>query len=388
MYTVQHVARTMPSSRAPVAPTPGSGNQVVNIVEDSTAIAAQLSTTPKSRFYPLSGAGTTLDMVDGSTPGIISRYEQALRDDVRYRLDKENMAFQYLGSDGEINPFPTTDVLANADADRRLGGRTSSRDTADNHMPAQTTLAGMPDLAPHLGHTQADYEVKRRLLMSRMRLLGKVTSVDSGESQNGRTVAHVAGPQDVRWLDGHSDGRPGDLIQWIPLTPDEIPQAAIPGDEASETHHMNPHLVPRVVSWKNHDLGYKGVFDDLVSGIGPGTHPTLRSIVAAAADKKQELKSEVFANQYQKAWYHLLLGAAGVIEGKDVDFDDFHTRLAARLTALSGFTAKQWQSSVSRMLLAMREISLAHDASIHGRLCYYSEKKEQNLYIPLSIGNY
>src|SRR5277367_2558982 len=68
MHTVQHVGRMLPSSRSPVAPTPGSGNQVVNAVEDTTAITAQLSSKPSERFYPLSGASTTIDNVDGSTP--------------------------------------------------------------------------------------------------------------------------------------------------------------------------------------------------------------------------------------------------------------------------------------------------------------------------------
>jgi hypothetical protein len=132
-----------------------------------------------------------MDQVSKLLPGAIDRYETMLYEDPRYALEKENIAFQYLGADYEYMPFPTVEVLRHADAARRHGGRSKSIDSADDHIYAQTSLAGLPDPVP----TSNDWALKQRLLMSRIRTLGKITTVDTKESQNGRTVAHGAGPQ-------------------------------------------------------------------------------------------------------------------------------------------------------------------------------------------------
>jgi len=167
----------------------------------------------------------------------------------------------------------------------------------------------------------------------------------------------------------------------------------VPDDEASSTQQFNPHLVARVVDWTTHDLNYKGVFD--VQCAGPGTEdvPTLRFIVAthiADGAGAEEIPTTAFKTQYQKAWYHLLAGAASIVtDGEYVQNRAlFHASVGAALDSLRDMTSSSWQGGVSRLLLAMREISLAHDAGIHGRLCYYTEAKEQNLYLPLGISNY
>lgn len=190
MQSVQRVGRQLPSSRLPIAPTPGSGNQVWNIVIDKIGVSAQLMTPVEERFYKKSQGAVTMDNVSRLLPGAIDRYETMIYEDPRYALEKENFAFQYLGADMELMPFPTVEALRHADAARRHGGRSRSIDSADDHMYAQTTLAGLKDPAPG-----APWAVKQRLIMSRVRNLGKVTTVDTKESQNGRTVAHGAGPQ-------------------------------------------------------------------------------------------------------------------------------------------------------------------------------------------------
>ncbi len=381
----QRVGRQLPSSRLPIQPTPGSGNQVWNVVIDKVAVGAQLMSPVEQRFYRKSQGAVTIENVNRQLPGAIERYETMIHEDPRYALEKENIAFQYLGADMELMPFPTVEALRHADANRRHGGRSRSIDSADDHMYAQTTLAGMPDPAP----LSKDWRLKQRLLMSRVRCLGKVTTVDTKESQNGRTVVHGAGPQDLRWIDGSGAGLPGYMIEVVPLSPDEIAMAAMPEDEANEHHHNNPHLVARVVHWQDHDLSYKPTFDTLVAG-KQGWADSLVARVAALdplTKQKVELLDEDFLNRYEKAWYNLLYAAYAMFADAPT-FEEFHTTaLPALATRLSGFSSKQWQDAVSRGNLAKRELCLNHDSSIIGRLCYYTEKKEQNLYAPLFIGN-
>jgi hypothetical protein len=187
----------------------------------------------------------------------------------------------------------------------------------------------------------------------------------------------------------------------VPLSPDEIAVSAMPQDEATEEHHNNPHLVARIVMWDQHDLSYKSTFAALVAGVGTGapTNSLAARIRRAAGggpaiegglseeQLRRELLDEEFVNRYEKAWYHHLYSAYAMIIQQDVSFADFHTRLGEIIDRLVRLTPQQWQDHVVRGFLANREICLNHDASIIGRLCYYTDKKEQNLYAPLFIGN-
>ncbi len=180
-------------------------------------------------------------------------------------------------------------------------------------------------------------------------------------------------------------GYPGALIQFIPLTPEEIPQCAVPEDEASATHHRNPHLVARVVDWKTHDLQFKEVFQQYAVG-RPGSTTSLSARINAG--KAAYLDHKSFENNYQKTWYHLLRGIHDIVADPATDADEFHTWALQCIGRMNRMDAARWQSSVSRMLLAYRGISLMHDQSIGGRLFMYSEQKQQNSYLPLNIGNY
>ncbi len=122
------------------------------------------------------------------------------------------MAFQWLGADETMSPFPTVDVLRNADPRRRQAGRQETMDSYDSHVPCQTTLAGLP----HLAADRTDLSPEERnnlarwLMSSRIRLIGRVTAVDTDQSNNKRTVAHIAGPQAPLYLvvtDAHRSPR-------------------------------------------------------------------------------------------------------------------------------------------------------------------------------------
>lgn len=196
--------------------------------------------------------------------------------------------------------------------------------------------------------------------------------------------------QDLRWIDGKGAGLPGYLIEVVPLSPEEISVAAMPEDEATDEHQNNPHLVARVVHWQDHDLSYKPTFDALVAGMDGWADSLVARVTKLAADKQaKELLDEDFLNRYEKAWYQLLYSAYGMTttDPNGPTFAAFHTALPAIVARLVALTAKQWQDVVSRGNLARRELCLNHDSSIIGRLCYYTEKKEQNLYAPLFIGN-
>jgi len=398
---VQDVARLLPSSRKPVAPVGPSGHQVVNIVEDRVQITTQLASDVPTRFYEKSSGKRTLDMVSRQTPGIVDRYETMMHEDPRYKLNDGTMAFQWLGGDKKSSPYPTVRHVLKAHASRRHGGRTMTMDATDNHIPVQTTLAGLPKLANSdtpgwdaLSPAQKE-ELNRRLLVERIRLIGRVTAVDSTQAQNARTVAHVAGAIDLRWL-YMDDGYPGALIEFVPLTPTERLLCALPEDEKDES---NPHLVARVVDWAKHDLQHRPSFNTYVASAGEGSlRHKLTTIKenaepAVAALYDNELPDGAFANQYQKAWYYLLLGA-GRLLNSGLTFRAFHEVLLpgaatpGLLAALAAYDDNEWQRSISCQLMAMREISLIHDQAIGGRLCYYAGSKEQTLYLPLGIGNY
>ena len=356
MRSVQDVARLLPSSRKPVAPVGPSGHQVVNIVEDRVQITTQLASDVPTRFYEKSSGKRTLDMVSRQTPGIVDRYETMMHEDPRYKLNDGTMAFQWLGGDKKSSPYPTVRHVLKAHASRRHGGRTMTMDATDNHIPVQTTLAGLPKLANSdtpgwgdLSPAQKE-ELNRRLLVERIRLIGRVTAVDSTQAQNARTVAHVAGAIDLRWL-YMDDGYPGALIEFVPLTPTERALCALPEDEKDES---NPHLVARVVDWAKHDLLHRPSFN---------THVVDPLVLAIAAHPETELPDAVFTNQYQKAWYYLLVGMYRA-RHPDAAIADAHANLiqdAVSNGSIARFAAQtdpQWQHGIACMLMAMREISL------------------------------
>jgi hypothetical protein len=189
------------------------------------------------------------------------------------------------------------------------------------------------------------------------------------------------------------------MIELIPLSPEEISVSAMPEDEANDEHQNNPHLVARIVRWHEHDLSYKPTFDTLVGGLH-GWKDSLREriLALAPADAAVELPDEKFLNRYEKAWYNLLYAAYGMVNivrpgagaqavAPPITFGNFHTALIDVITRLVAFNSREWQDYVVRGFLANREICLNHDSSIAGRLCYYTDKKEQNLYAPLFVGN-
>lgn len=253
MDTVSEVAKILPPGRQALAEDAPSGAQVENIYEHRDLVTAFLNTPEENRFYkgggrPVKPLNVRPTQGGAQLPGAMSRYEQAIKNDGRYRMGNGDMAFQWMGTeiDGDVQAFPTVDVLLARDQDLRGPGLSTSMGSYDNHLPVQTTLAGIPLQG---GRTRAqvegagitaeekkrNWEAQARAIESRIRLIGIVVPVDSEQSANGRTVAHIGGPKSYRnvWKASYF---PGDMMAWRVLPQSELDLCQLPEAPYPSSH--------------------------------------------------------------------------------------------------------------------------------------------------------
>ena len=431
METVSEVGKMMPPDRKALAEDGHVAPQVVDVKESPDTITAQLMLPESQRLYKNGGRPIQLPgqpSVDvqrlpfpgaegaGTMPGSLSRYATAVLRDPRMKLSDGDMCFIFLGdSIDHTFPSPTTELLIEDDMLQRNSARPGSQ-TYDNHLAVQTTLAGMANpaysLEGPLYPQDKKEEIGARLLSLRIRPIGIVTPVDSNQSDNGRTVAHVGAPKTFKnvWKD---DYLPGEMMKWVALPQAELNNCEVPQGEKDG----NPKLVPVPVRWLEHDLGYKVAFDLLVADErveATSLYAKLRERHALRTDA--QLGPADFGSQYARAWYHLFVSmvngghfkkaARGLPAGDmfpdmlsdaernamngrvRLNWHSTNLRVAELIAIYHGFSDDQWQQTVVRSLLAFREISLQHDMCVFGRNLRYAKPRDQSLVHPLSLGTY
>jgi hypothetical protein len=390
METVSEVGKVLPPGRKALAEDAPSGNQGMNLVENRDLVTAFLGTAQQDRFYDVGGRGVKAlgfkQNQGGQFPGGMSRYEEAIKNDDRYRLGAGEMAFQWMGQENDVD-------LAR-DLDLR-GPGSMGMGAYDNHLPVQTTLAGVPFIGgmtrEKINGLATDEQKKfawqaaASAIESRIRNIGIVVNMDSKQSDNGRTVGIVGGPKTYKnvWKATYF---PGDMMAWRVLPPSELRLCQLPEDE----HQGNFKLVPVPVKWVEHDLSYQPTWVLFI----PGILPRLINGVDHQYGTKPEADL-VPLNRYQKVWYHRYitraldeLAAAGttprdVMAGAGGGWPEVHRRIRAYIAAHANYSPADWQLTVVRDCLGSREITIMHDQTIFGRNERYAAPRDQSLVLPL-----
>lgn len=385
------------AGRTPRGVTPAqrhgsSARSVTNGQPNIPLMETMLAMDEHLKLFP--GAGSVADAYSksGSMP---SRYEmeQALRDDSRFQLAKDRIAFLWLGplsgSEGGGGAFPTTAVLREttsaadliAPSAAAMGGGFHSgmslRQADNDHVLALASAAGMPIVLPQQKLTPGwrtdpdKQKLQQRLLTSRYLVLGPVSQSDSTSSRQGLTTIILSGIHDER---ANQLVLPGDYNQYVVPTPHEL---GLLKDhlEGKASRGVDPYLIAKPVDWRQHDLQYQPSWDESCTKL---------AAVLATNPHAMELPSSAFDDGHTECIYQLLAGhvlmdvtpaAAPQLAGglwllqDQPNWPLVHARIQAWVGVANSpaRVPARFQQAIARQLLAVRGISVAYDSSIGSR---------------------